>query len=84
MRQCVVRPERSTPAVRGTVARASSPASAQRVDAPALLDDGVDLVARQREHGLVDEFLRELLVAERPMHVAERLLDELRQRLAVA
>ena len=56
----------------------------QRVDAPGLLDDGVDLVARQREDGLVDEFLRELLVAERPVNVAERLLDEFRQRLTVA
>src|SRR5262245_4877322 len=54
----------------------------ERIDAPALLDDGIDVRARQREHSLVDEFFGDLLVAQRPMHVAERLLDELRQRLA--
>ena len=43
----------------------------QSIDAPTLIDDGVDLRARQREHGLIDEFLRQLLIAERPMHVAE-------------
>ena len=34
----------------------------QRIDTPALIDDGVYLPARQREHGLVHEFLGQLLV----------------------
>ena len=49
----------------------------ERVETPALLDDGVDLMARQREHGLVDELLGELRVVEGPVHVAEREIDTL-------
>src|SRR5215470_15480826 len=50
-----------------------------RTDAPAEIDEPIDLRGGQREHGLIPELGVELHVRERPLQVPDRLLDKPRQ-----
>ena len=53
------------------------------IDRQHSLNQRLDIARRQHHHRLIAELLLQLLVGQRPMDVAERLLDELRQPPAV-